>query len=608
MVAAAMPKGLTVSIKFTPQAKDDYLHFGEDSGGGGDYDTSDLLANDSAANAAKVWGIFGQSETYVQGHISSLVSNTAPNGDTTFTVGSATVTYVAATGDITVSFDPSAFQSLGVGESTEVGAFTYVIRMANGAFSTATAHIVVDGQNDAPVISVNTGAPTDIDSKELTETDAPLAASGTLTVNDVDTTDTVTMSVTDASGSVTGGYDIETNEGLDAAALAAFFSVNTGPVDANTGDVHNITWDFDSTPQAFDFLQAGEDLTITYTITAQDDSGAVNDSTTHDVTVVVHGTNDAASITDVTGGDFDVTEDSDLTAGGTLLVSDADHDQSAFDTAYDGTTAGANGHGTFTFDASTGEWTYTLDNTDPALDTLNAGDPPLTDTLLVKSVDGTEHTIMVTINGTDEDSGPTIAAPFTGTGDPNDFDGLGLPGDQNPSDFSGATRYGGPGDDHINGAPANTGINLYGGSGDDEINGNNAANNIYGGSGTDTITGNGDNDLIVGGYGADTLTGNGGNDTFQYLSILDTGDEITDFGAGDKLDFVAIDANSGSLGNQVFGLFADTAVHANSINYFNDGTNTTLWADTDGDTSTVELQIILQNFTGTLTGGTNILL
>ena len=60
MPASTMPKGLTVSIKFTPQAADDTLRFSEDSGGTGyDYKTADLLANDGAANAARVWGIFG---------------------------------------------------------------------------------------------------------------------------------------------------------------------------------------------------------------------------------------------------------------------------------------------------------------------------------------------------------------------------------------------------------------------------------------------------------------------------------------------------------------------------------------------------------------------
>ena len=54
---------------------------------------------------------------------------------------------------------------------------------------TETVTVTITGTNDAPVI---TGGP---DTSGLTETDAALTDSGTLTVSDVDTTDVVTAAV-----------------------------------------------------------------------------------------------------------------------------------------------------------------------------------------------------------------------------------------------------------------------------------------------------------------------------------------------------------------------------------------------------------------------------
>lgn len=146
--------------------------------------------------------------------------------------------------------------------------------------------------------------------------------------------------------------------------------------------------------------------------------------------------------------------------------------------------------------------------------------------------------------------------------------------------------YGQTGNDNLDGGNGND--TLYGGSGNDIITGNNDADIIYGGSGADTIDGGNGNDLIVGGYGADTLTGGTGADTFKFLDIRDTGDTITDFSHidGDKLDFSAIAGITGSA-------VSSNTVTANSINYFQDGSNTIVWADTDGNTSTVEIQITL---------------
>jgi len=175
------------------------------------------------------------------------------------------------------------------------------------------------------------------------------------------------------------------------------------------------------------------------------------------------------------------------------------------------------------------------------------------------------------------------------------------------------TLYGQAGNDTIH--AGNNNDTVYGGSGNDQIFGEDNNDTLYGGSGNDGVNGGNGNDLIIGGFGIDTLTGGAGNDTFKFLSAADskpgTSDVITDFGTGDVLDFTAIDAKTsgaGSGGDQAFTLVSGSSVTANALNYYVSGTDTIITGDTDGNTATVEIQLTLQNYTGPLSGATNMLL
>jgi Ca2+-binding RTX toxin-like protein len=174
-------------------------------------------------------------------------------------------------------------------------------------------------------------------------------------------------------------------------------------------------------------------------------------------------------------------------------------------------------------------------------------------------------------------------APFTGTGDPNDFDALGNPLGQTINGTNGAdTIYGGAGNDTI--AGGNGDDKIYGGSGSDNLDGSTQGDTLYGGSGADTLVGGNQNDTLIGGYGADVLTGGNGADTFVFLSQRDTGDRITDFSHsdGDRIDLNALglDAGTGFMG----ALAQPGAVGAHQFGYAYDaGTNTTtVYVDTDG--------------------------
>ena len=116
--------------------------------------------------------------------------------------------------------------------------------------------------------------------------------------------------------------------------------------------------------------------------------------------------------------------------------------------------------------------------------------------------------------------------------------------------------------------------------------------------------GNGAGNVITGGGGADTLTGNGGADVFKFTEVSDQGDIIADFSGGgvaggDTIDLSKIDAVAGS-GNDAF-VFGGTTATANGVWYSVAGGNVTVYADTDGDASTVEFTITL-NGVGSLIG------
>ena len=84
-------------------------------------------------------------------------------------------------------------------------------------------------------------------------------------------------------------------------------------------------------------------------------------------------------------------------ATGNLNATDVDNPPDVWN-AVGSPTAGVNGYGTFMLNGA-GAWTYTLDNSNAAVQALNAGDT-LTDSFTVTTVDGTAQVVTITITGT----------------------------------------------------------------------------------------------------------------------------------------------------------------------------------------------------------------
>ncbi|MEG3695635.1 VCBS domain-containing protein, partial [Vibrio coralliirubri] len=293
--------------------------------------------------------------------------------------------------------------NLGTLHLTDSGAWTYDLDNTNPsvqalgvnktATDTITVHsadgtphqvtITVNGTNDTAVIGgTNSGAVTE---------ESQLQTSGTLTVTDVDTGE-AHFSNTDVAGS-----------------LGTLHLTDSGAW----------TYDLDNTNPTVQALGKGATATDTITVHSAD-------GTSHQVTITVNGTNDTAVIMGTSTGDVHeghtfTAPDGSMTGGyvddrspdhqhgnigklwndeihtdGHLSVVDADAGESYAQTGtYYGT------HGRVILQTN-GDWTYYAsigqDATGRAIDHLGKGES-LTDTVTVRSADGTTHDIVVTIHG-----------------------------------------------------------------------------------------------------------------------------------------------------------------------------------------------------------------
>jgi VCBS repeat-containing protein len=164
----------------------------------------------------------------------------------------------------------------------------------------------------------------------------------------------------------------------------------------------NGDWVYDADEANGDVLAPAAGDTLEDVVSVQSEDG-----TSEDITITITGVNDAATFGgDLTGG---INEDGD-TVGGTATVADVDTGEGSFTAdSIDGT------YGELTIDAS-GNWVYTIDNSESDVQGLAAGDT-IADTITVTSDDGTEQDIVVTITGVNDAA--TIGGTLTGDIDAN---------------------------------------------------------------------------------------------------------------------------------------------------------------------------------------------
>lgn len=278
--------------------------------------------------------------------------------------------------DVDASGLNAELQSLGAGESREFS-FYYTAQMANGAYSSAKVTFVVQGTNDAPVVSgasMLSGVVTD-----TAADDSFATVTGKVVATDVDSNDAGKLAFALAPGE-------------DGLSPYGTFKLNADG-----------TWSFVTNDAAVEALKTN--VVETFDILVSDAHGG---STATKVTVTLAGSNDTAEIGGT--GTGAAAEDGAQTTGGTLTVSDRDSGDTGFKAPASAALKGS--YGAFTFDPATGAWTYTLDNA--AAQKLGASSV-VHETLKVASADGSASTtIDVTVTGAND--APTVSATSTLTG------------------------------------------------------------------------------------------------------------------------------------------------------------------------------------------------
>jgi VCBS repeat-containing protein len=280
-----------------------------------------------------------------------------------------------------------ATQAMKEGESVTQ---TVTVRVTDefGAYRDQVVSVVINGTNDAPLITNTTAALTG------TVTEAGNLDDGTVVAGTP--TATGTLSTSDGDGAVQAW----TLQGLAPTTYGAF-AVNT------TSGVWSYT--LDNTKAATQALKEGESVTQMVNIRVTDEFGAYRDQV---VSVVIKGTNDAPLITNTTAAlSGTVTEAGNLddgtvvagapATGGSLSAGDVDGTVRTW--ALQGTVPTT--YGAFAVNTTSGVWSYTLDNTKAATQALKEGES-VTQTVSVRVTDEfgayRDQLVSVLINGTND--------------------------------------------------------------------------------------------------------------------------------------------------------------------------------------------------------------
>ncbi|MCG7978895.1 MAG: retention module-containing protein [Candidatus Thiodiazotropha endolucinida] len=243
--------------------------------------------------------------------------------------------------------------------------FTYTISDGAGGLDTATVTVAIDPVNDAPVASTIRVEP---DGTTLPDPNSVGAGNYEHTIPE-DTSVSGLVMATDVDGDI------------------LVYTQNSNPSHGTA--VVNPDGSYTYTP---DQDYNGND---SFEVLVDDGNGGTAIATVY---IIITPVQDPSLIT---AGSGSVTEDTILSTSGQLAISDADGPQ---DEAFTPQSNVAGAHGTFSIDGN-GNWRYNLNNSDPAVQALDAGER-ITEVFTVTGVDGTPSTVTVMINGVNENSPP----------------------------------------------------------------------------------------------------------------------------------------------------------------------------------------------------------
>ena len=342
------------------------------NGSGGSLATGNVLNNDTdpdagdtkTVTAVNFGGVAGTVGTALAGAHGSLVLN-----------ASGAFTY-------TVDDTQAAVQALRQSTDTLTDVFNYTMRDTAGATSTTTLTVTIDGANDAPTLAAQTPGQNAIVGSAFSLV-LPAA-----TFNDVDAGDVLSYAATAADGSPLPGW-------LSFDTATRTFSGTPAVTDVGTLGVKVSATDIGG-------LAANETFNIAVTPTANTVPTAVAD--TADAT-------EKGGIANGSGGSLAtgnvLNNDTDPDAGDTKTVTAVNFGGVAGTVG----TALAGAHGSLVLNAS-GAFTYTVDDTQAAVQALRQSTDTLTDVFnyTMRDTAGATSTTTLTVTIDGANDAPTLAA------------------------------------------------------------------------------------------------------------------------------------------------------------------------------------------------------
>ena len=281
----------------------------------------------------------------------------------------------------TVNETDAAVQALRQSTNTLTDVFSYTMRDTAGATSTTTLTVSIHGANDAPVLAAQTGS----QNATVGSAFSLVLPAGTFT--DVDAGDTLTYTATAADGSALPAW-------LSFNAATRTFSGTPAAADVGTLGVKVSATDLGS-------LAASETFNIAVTTTPNAAPTAVAD--TADATEkggIANGSGGSPASGNV------LTNDTDPDAGDTKTVTAVSFGATA------GTlgTALAGAHGSLVLNAS-GAFTYTVNETDAAVQALRQSTNTLTDVFsyTMRDTAGATSTTTLTVSIHGANDAPVLA-------------------------------------------------------------------------------------------------------------------------------------------------------------------------------------------------------
>ncbi|MFN7626874.1 MAG: beta strand repeat-containing protein, partial [Pirellula sp.] len=378
------------------------------NGSAGTNPSGNVLANDSDVDSVAngetkiVTGVIAGAQASAGGSVGSSVDGLygsitiGTNGAYTYTVDNSNV----------------AVQALRLSGQTLADLFTYTIADTLGLTSTSTVTVTIQGANDNPVGVADAGTATE--ASGYTNATAGSNATGNVLVNDTDVdsvangeTKTVTGVIAGVAGSATGSVGSSVTGNYGAITIGA------------NGAYTYIVDETNATVQAL--LLSSQTITDVFTYTVTDTGGLTS---TTQVTITIQGGNDAPISNNDTTIAVEAGGLSNGTAGtspsGNVLTNDTDVDATANGETKTvigvaaGSVASANGsigtsvtgsYGSINIGAN-GAYTYTVDNTNTAVQSLRLSSQTLSETFTYTMADTggltSTATITVTIQGAND--------------------------------------------------------------------------------------------------------------------------------------------------------------------------------------------------------------